>query len=141
MTMKKIWIVLMVLFLMALASHAMAQLKDGFWEMTTQMEMKGMPQQMPPATFRQCITKSDPVVKNQDKGYDCKTTSLKVSGGTVAYSVECKGKEGTMVSTGKNTYTGSTMNGTATISFNMKGQPGMQMTSKMKGKYIGPCPK
>ncbi|PKN17593.1 MAG: hypothetical protein CVU71_16150 [Deltaproteobacteria bacterium HGW-Deltaproteobacteria-6] len=139
--MKKIWIVLMVWFMVVSAGSAMAQFKDGSWEMTTQMEMKGMPHQMPPATFRQCITKSDPVVKNQEKGYDCKTTSLKVSGGTVAYSVECKGKDGTMVSTGTNTYTGSTMSGTATISLKMKGQPGMQMTSRMKGKYIGPCPK
>jgi len=139
--MKKISVVLMVLFLVALAGSAMAQLKDGLWEMTTQMEMKGMPQPMPPATFRQCITKSDPIVKNQDKGYDCKTTSLKISGGTVAYSVECKGQDGTMASTGKNTYTGPAMSGTATISFTMKGQPEMQMTSRMKGKYIGPCPK
>ena len=107
--------------------------------MTTQVEIKGMPQQMPPATFRQCMTKSDPVPKNQDKNYECKTTSQKISGNTVSYTVECKGKEGVMNTTGKNTYTGSTMDGSATTSFKMKGQPEMQMKSKMRGKYIGPA--
>jgi len=100
-----------------------------------------MPQQMPPTTFKQCITKSDPVVKNQDKSYDCKTTALKVSGGTVTYEISCKGKDGTMVSSGKNTYTGRAMEGQATTSFKMGDQPAMQMKSIMKGKYIGPCPK
>jgi hypothetical protein len=98
-----------------------------------------MQQQMPPATVRQCITKSDPVVKNQDKDYNCKTTSLKVSGNTVTYAVECKGKEGTMFSEGKNTYTGNAMEGTSTTSFKMQGQPAMQVKTKMSGKYIGPC--
>lgn len=139
--MKKIATVLTVFALVTMASSAVAQLKDGLWEMTTRAEMKGMTQQMPPATFRQCITKSDPVVKNQDKSYDCKTSVLKISGNTVSYTVECKGKDGVMVSTGKNTYTGNTMEGATTVSFTMKGQPAMQMTSKMKGKYLGPCPK
>lgn len=140
--MKKTMITVVVLLLsMFWAVGAWAQLKDGLWEITTQVQMKGMPQQMPPTTFRQCISKSDPVPKSQDKSYECKTTSQKMSGNTVSYAVECKGKEGVMATTGKNTYTGSTMDGSATTSFKMQGQPAMQMDSKMTGKYIGACPK
>lgn len=138
---KKIWIVLITVCIVAMASGVFAQLKDGLWEITTQVQIKGMPQQMPPVTSRQCMDKSDPVPKNQDKNYDCKTTSQKISGNTINYTVECKGKDGVMVTTGKNTYTGSTMDGTTTTSFKMKGQPEMQMTSKMSGKYLGACPK
>ncbi|HQL00008.1 MAG TPA: DUF3617 family protein [Smithellaceae bacterium] len=118
-----------------------AQIKDGLWEFTTQVQMQGIPQPMPPATFRQCITKEDPVVKDQDKNHSCKTTRLKISGNTVSYAIDCQTPEGTMSSEGKNTYTGSTMAGEATTRFKMKGQPAMQMKSRMKGKYIGPCPK
>ncbi|MBP7342448.1 MAG: DUF3617 family protein [Smithellaceae bacterium] len=137
--MKKSAMFLIVAALVLWTAAAQAQLKDGLWEITSQVQISGMQQQMPPATFRQCITKSDPVVKNQDKDYNCKTTSLKVSGNTVTYAVECKGKEGAMFSEGKNTYTGSTMEGAATTNFKMQGQPAMQMKSKMSGKYIGPC--
>jgi hypothetical protein len=141
MNMKKIGIVLLVLSLVMLASSAMAQLKDGLWEITSQVEMKGMPQKLPPTTLRQCITKSDPVPKNKDKNFDCKTTSQKIIGNTVSYAVECKGKEGVMQISGTTTYTGSSMDGASTTSFMMKGQPEMKMASKIKGKYIGPCPK
>jgi hypothetical protein len=139
--MKKTFMLFIILLSMLLATGAFAQLKDGLWEMTTQVEMKGMPQAMPATTFRQCITKSDPVPKNQDKNFECKTTAQSISGGTVSYSVECKGKEGVMRTTGKTTFSGSSMEGTSTTNFKVKGQPEMQMTNKMKGKYIGPCPK
>lgn len=139
--MKKTLIMVIVLLSMLWTAAAWAQLKDGMWEITTQVQIAGMKQQMPPTTARQCITKSDAVAKNQDKNYDCKTTSQKISGNTVSYTVACSGKDGEMQTTGKSTYTGNTMDGSATTSFKMKGQPAMQMNSKMSGKYIGPCPK
>ncbi len=139
--MKKTLIISVILLLTLWAAGAWAQLKDGLWEMTTSVEMKGMPQAMPPTIFRQCITKSDPVPKNQDKNFECKTTGQKISGNAVSYSVECKGKDSVMLTTGKTTYSGSAMEGTSTTNFKVKGQPEMQMTNKMKGKYIGPCPK
>jgi hypothetical protein len=120
---------------------AFAELKEGLWEITTQAEIKGMPQVMPPTTFRQCITKSDPVPQSKDKNYDCKTLTQKVSGNTVSYAVECKGNEGVTKVSGTTTYTENSMNGTSTTNVKMKGQPEMQMTSKIKGKYIGACPK
>ncbi|HLZ19593.1 MAG TPA: DUF3617 family protein [Smithellaceae bacterium] len=137
--MKKMLIIVVVLLSVLWAGGVWAQLKDGLWEMTTQVQMKGMSQKMPPATFRQCITKNDPVPKQQDKNYDCKTTSLKVSGNTVNYAAECKGPEGVMTVNGKSTYTGNAMEGSATTSFKMKGQPAMEMTSRMTGTYVGPC--
>ena len=135
------WGVVMAAAILFSASGVCAQIKDGQWEFTTQAQMKGIPQPMPPATFRQCITKEDPVVKNQDKNHECKTTRLKISGNTVSYAIDCQTPEGAMFSEGQNTYAGSTMEGEATTSFRMKGQPAMQMKSRMKGKYIGPCPK
>ncbi len=137
--MKKMVFVLTAALLTVAVANAWAELKDGMWEFTTQVQMKGMPQQMPPTTFRQCITKNDPVPKQQDKNSDCKTTSLKVSGNTVSYTAECNAPEGKMTVSGTSTYTGNSMQGSAATSYKMKGQPAMQMNSKMTGKYIGPC--
>jgi hypothetical protein len=139
--MKNSWIVFVVILSMLWTTAALAQLKEGLWEITTQVEIKGMPQSMPPATVRQCITQNDAVHQKKDKNYDCKITDQKLSGNPVSYTVECKGKEGVMKTTGKTTYSGNSMNGASTTHFKMKGQPEMQMANKIKGKYIGSCSK
>jgi len=139
--MKKTLFIFSIALFTFWATGVFAEMKEGLWEITTQAELKGMPQAMPPTTFRQCITKSDPVPQSKDKNYDCKTLTQKVSGNTVSYAVECTGKEGVTKVSGTTTYTENSMNGTSTTNVKMKGQPEMQMTSKIKGKYVGACPK
>ena len=120
---------------------ASADIKEGLGEITTKVTIKGVPAQMPATTARQCITKNDPVPKTASKGYDCKTKNYKVSGDTVTYTIECSGKDSVVLTSGKTTYKGTWFDGTATTKINTKGQPEMQMTNKMSGKYIGPCKK
>jgi hypothetical protein len=139
--MKKSLIVFVVLMSMLWTAGAFAELEEGLWEVTTQVEVRGMPQSIPPNTVRQCITKSNPVPQDKDKDYDCKTISQKISGNTVSYNMECKGKEGVMQTSGTTTYTDNFMNGASTTNFKMKGRPEMQMANKIKGKYLGSCPK
>jgi len=123
------------------SAGAWADVKEGLWEITTQMSMQGMPHAMPPTTFRQCITKSDPVPRSKDENLTCKTINQKVSGNTVHYTVECKGPEGSMQTTGNMSYRDKTMTGESTTIMKIKGQPPMQMMSKVKGKFIGACTK
>lgn len=137
--MKKGFIILVVLSSVLWASGAWAEFKEGLWEITTQVEMKGMPP-MPPTTIRQCITKKDPVPQTQDKNHECKIIDQKIKGDTISYTVECTGSEGTMRITGTSTYTGNAMTGTATTVFKMEGHE-MQMESKTTGKYMGDCSK
>ncbi len=142
--MKKSLIIFVVFISMLWAASALAEFKEGLWEITTQVEMKGMQgmtQSIPSTTSRQCITKSDPVPQNKDKNIECKTVNLKTSGNTISYTVECKGSGQEMHTTGTTTYSDKSMNGTSTTSFKMKGQPEIKMNSKIKGKYIGPCTK
>jgi hypothetical protein len=139
--MKKTLIIFVVLLSMLWASGAWAQLKKGLWEITSQLEFKGTSQSTPPTTIRRCITKSESVPQNKDKRYDCKTTSQKIEGNTVSYTVECKNKGGMMETSGTTTYTDNSMNGASTANSKMKGRPEIQITNKIKGKYIGVCPK
>ena len=139
--MKTIMIICTFFLSMLWVADAYADFKEGLWEITTQVEIKGMPHAMPPTTFRQCITKSNPVPQTKDKNYECKTVNQKVSGNKVTYAVECRGKEGIMQTTGTTTYTDKSMNGESKTVFTMQGQPEMRMINKIKGKYIGSCPK
>lgn len=117
--------------------QAAPNMKTGLWEITTTMEMPGMPVKMPPQTTKQCIKENDLVPKNTDPNQKCEIVSQKMSGNTVSYEMKCKSNQNTMNSTGNIVYNGTTMNGTVTMLIT----PGnTKMTSKMSGKYLGVCP-
>jgi len=125
------------------AAGASAEMKEGLWEITTKTEMKGMPNQMPAMTMKQCMTKKDMAPKPMSKGeQNCKMKDQKVVGDTVTYVMECREKDGSvMESTGKMTYKGDSFDGTNNVTMKGKQGPPMQMTSRMSGKYLGPCTK
>lgn len=136
--MAKKWItVLLVLF--GFVSFAFSDsginMKEGEWEITTKMEMTGIPMQMPPYTHKQCLTKEDLVPKNTQRNDECKIKSVKTSGGTVSWVIECNSPNGTSSGSGKITYSGTTLKGT--VKMTMGGNA--QMTSHISGKRIGPC--
>jgi len=133
--------VLTVLFFLLFVSAALAEIKEGLWEITSRAEMKGLPAQMPATTIKQCITKDKPVPKSAADDYECKVKDYKISGDTVTYKMECWGKDGLMITEGKTTYKGNTFDGSSTTKIKTKGQPEMQLANKISGKYIGPCKK
>jgi Protein of unknown function (DUF3617). len=137
------YIALVIVVSLVWIKNASAEMKEGQWEITTKVEMKGMPVQMPATTMKQCMTQKDMVPKpeKQPKGQECTTKDQKVSGDTVTYTIECTNAKSTMVTSGKMTYKGDSFDGTSDTTIKAKGQPEMQMTSTMSGKYLGPCPK
>ena len=137
-------IILAVIASFVCATMASAEIKEGLWEMTTTMEMKGMPAQMPATTVRSCIRKDDMVPKPaaQQKGQECKVKEQKITGDTVTYSMECTTNDGTVSEiAGKTSYKGDVMDGSINITVKIKGQGTMEMSGKTTGKYIGPCTK
>lgn len=141
---RSMMLALTIAVALAWATGASAEMREGLWEITSKAEMKGMQMQMPPNTVKQCITKNDAVPKpdKQDKSQECAIKNQRMSGDTVTYAMECKGKDGTIVNvSGKMTYKGNAFDGVSDTTIKSKGQGTMQMTSKMSGKYLGPCPK
>ena len=141
--MKHSAVIVMVAVLCLLwAGGASAELKEGFWEITSKAEMKGMPSKMPATTVKHCITKKDAVPKPKTQNQDCTMKDQKISGDTVTYAMECKTKDGTTMETsGRMNFKGDTFDGSTTTTMKGKDHPAMQMSSTMSGKYLGPCPK
>lgn len=110
-------------------------MQDGEWEITTRMEMPGIPVQIPPMTFSQCITQKDLVPQNEQPDSECTVTHNQIDGNTVVWSVVCKGEEGETRGDGRITYHGDRFEG----SMKMSMPEGMSMTNHMSGKRIGPC--
>jgi hypothetical protein len=132
------------LLVAALALPLLAQgpRRDGRWEVKMEMDMPGMPANMPPMTTTQCITPDD--AKDPQKAMpqggggrgnpaDCKVTDYKVEGNKVSWSMKCEGAQ-PFSGTSEFVYSGDTYTGT----MKMDGGRGA-MTMKYTGKRLGDC--
>ena len=128
---RSIWIIVAVVFVFFTGiSFAAPNMEDGLWEITTTVDMPGIPSNS--FTHTTCLTKEKAVPQTAESG--CTIKDMKTQGNTVTWTAVCR--EGT--STGKVTYAGTTMDGVIETTVKTGGQT-MTMKSTMKGKCIGPC--
>ncbi len=114
-------------------------MKPGLWEITTKMEMPGMPMSMPASTHTQCLTKQDMVPSGSQENENCKAKSIKITGNTVKWEIVCKTEGGVSKGKGKITYSGNKFKGTLKMTVKNKGQREMKMISHISGRRIGKC--
>ena len=114
-------------FFAATPALAAPNMEEGNWEITTKMEMVGMPFAMPPTKHNQCMTKKEAIPDQSRKGQDCTTTDQKMTGDTVSWRMQCKDKDGLTEGEGKITYAGKSYDGA------------MQMKMSFSGRHTGPC--
>lgn len=115
---------------------ASVNMNEGQWEISTTMDMPGMPEAAKKAhTVTTCLSKSDYVPKTAPEKSDCKMVDQKIDGNTVSWNMVCKETSGK----GTITYAGDSFSGL--MESTMK-EEGKEMTVKMKmdGKRIGACP-
>jgi len=119
------------------SSFVWAAGNDELWEVTSKMEMPGMPFAMPGHTSRICIKKgneNDP--KNaipKDKDQDCKMTDIRISGNTSSWKMKCAG-EHPMAGSGEMTRGDGTYKG----KMKMHSEDGDMMMT-YEGRRIGTC--
>ncbi len=92
--MKKIFATLLGLSVLAYAGIVSAAGKDELWEVSSKMEMAGMPMAMPVQTQNVCLRKgmeTDP--KSASKNDECSYSDLKRSGNKTTFNMKCTGKE------------------------------------------------
>ena len=136
---KKISLTVFMILVVIAVCFAGANMKEGLYEITSKIEMTDMPMDMPPMTFKQCLTKDNLVPKGNQSGQECEHMDVKVSGSTVTWVMKCTDANGTTTGKGKITYKGDTFSGVINIKVNNPGQPPMDMINKMTGKRIGSC--
>jgi hypothetical protein len=124
------------------AAFADVNMQEGLWEISGEMKIEGLPFPMPPVPmkFNQCLTKKDMVPVKKEKNQECKTSSTKIEGSTVSWTVQCKDKSGVVTdSNGSATYKGNMFDSTAhTVTTDAKGAKS-QSSMKMSGKRTGDC--
>lgn len=115
-------------------------MKEGKWEITAEISMKGLPIKMPAMSHEQCLTKEELIP--QDLGPqavpNCTVADQKTSGDTVSWNMVCKDGSMESKSDGTITYHGDTFAGT--INMTMSGGPvSITSTSTITGKYLETC--
>ena len=139
---RAVMIVFVLMSFFLVPSHAVEpNLKDGMWEITTNMEMLGMPAgSMPAQKINQCITKKDSVPQKPEKDSECKMISTKVVSDTVFWNMQCRMKDGSKIdSEGTATYKGDKFDGVTNMIMSQPGEKAMKMTQRMSGRRIGEC--
>jgi hypothetical protein len=137
--MKKMSVLaVVVLVLLPAAVPAAGGIRPGMWEITSAMELPGMPMGMPPTTVKHCYTADD--VKDEKKmisrDKNCTVTDFKRSGNKVAWKMKCTGKNaGTF--TGESVFSGDSY--TSAMKMESEGK-GRTMNMKVNGKRVGNCP-
>jgi hypothetical protein len=121
----------------AAAPSVSAQGKDDLWEITSRMEVVGMPMAMPGQTIRQCVAKGGKDEDYVPRRENCKVLESKRTGNTIAFKMACTGKDA-MTATGETTMSGSGYEGWMQMAMKMEGQD-MQMKQTYSGKRVGDC--
>ena len=135
---KKLIAALVILFAIISISFAgsVPDMQEGEWEITSKMEVPGMPMEMPPMKHIQCLTKEDFVPQSSQPDQECEFFEVNVTGNTVTWTMQCNNQDGEMKGVGKMIYSGNSFEGTIKITLS----PGnMEMTNYIKGHHIGDC--
>jgi hypothetical protein len=127
-------VVLFSMVALAAASPVAAQGKDDLWEVSSRMEMPGMPMAMPAQVNRVCVGKNrdEDLIPTRD---NCRVVDSKRTGNRLTYKMECTGNEPSTIvgdlTFGNNAYDGQ-MRMTMT-------RTNDTMNMKLSGKRVGDC--
>ncbi len=108
-----------------------------YWEVTSKMEMVGMPFAMPSTTVKVCIPKggeNDPRKTSGDK--DCQMTDIKTVGNKTSWKARCTHDGEVMTGSGEQTTTANGYDGKIHFSGKSSGQD-MDMKMAFSGKRVG----
>jgi hypothetical protein len=117
---------------------AEVNMREGLWEVTTQVDFKSLPQgapALPPATETRCITKND--VENTKSvppgNSGCEVKDISTTSSAIQWQFQCTGMHGA----GETRYAGDSYEGTVTATSEGTGLGNIVM--QYSGKRIGEC--
>ena len=127
----------------SLVAAALPNMQEGLWEITTKVEISGLPEGLPEHTIQHCVTKKDleegkgKMHQPDSRNSKCAVKDYKVEGNKASWSINCGGDNPTTGS-GSVTYSGTSFAGTTKMIMGKKSEE-TEMTQTFSGKRIGAC--
>ena len=115
---------------------ATAQGTDNLWEITSKMEMPGMPMAMPAQTLQQCLARNSKDEDYLPRRGNCRVLENQRTGNRITFKMACSAPEADItgeMNLGEDAYDGKMRMVTRTA-----GQS-MEMTNTFSAKRIGTC--
>ncbi|MGH8750832.1 MAG: DUF3617 domain-containing protein [Burkholderiales bacterium] len=141
--MKRLRYLLLIALYPASSFAALPDMQEGMWEITTKIEISGLPQNLPAHTIQHCVTKKDieegKLLKPEQKNSNCQLKDYKVEGNKASWSVACTGAN-PMTGNGSVIYSGASFAGATKMKMGGKGRE-TEMAQSFSGKRIGECKK
>ncbi len=116
-------------------------MQPGLWEITTEVEMTGMPMKMPPQTTRHCYTAEElsnsrnAVPRSDDS--NCEIMNYRLEGNTASWEIRCHGPSAMQ---GKAHMTMEATRYTGGMDAKISSPAGdMQMHNRWQARRIGDC--
>lgn len=134
--MNKYFTAILVMMISMLSPVAYATPGE-YWEISSKMEIPGMPFAMPATTTKVCLAKggeSDPRKTSGDK--DCQISDIKTVGNKVLWKARCDHNGEVMTGSGEQTGTSNSYAGKMQLSGKSEGQD-VNMNMAYSGKRIG----
>ena len=121
--------------LLAPTIAAAQAMQAGLWEITTRVEMAGMP--MPPMTTTQCYRDAKPesIIPKQQ---NCSVQQQGAAGNTLRWTLRCQEGSTLMTGQGEMTLRGSSYDGVSQITVK-DGTDETHMTHRYSGRRLGDC--
>jgi Protein of unknown function (DUF3617) len=116
---------------------AVAQDTGELWEVTTKMDMPGMPVALPAQTQRVCLPKTRKDDDLVPKREGCRVSDVKRAGSKVTFNIACTGTD-PMAGTGEITSAPTSYDGRMRLKGKM-GDDTMEMTHTFAGTRVGDC--
>ena len=122
---------------LAWPATTLAEARDDLWEVTTKMEMPGMPMAMPAQVHRVCVAKNrgdEDLIPRRD---NCRVTESQRTGNKLTYKMACTGDDAMDV-TGELTHGGDRYEGRMRMTPRSGGES-MSMAQTFAGRRVGDC--
>ena len=122
-------------------ASAAPNIHEGLWEITTTVQVKGLPIHLPvePQYQTQCLTRAE--IEHPENisppQVNCSIHDVNVSGDRVQWQMQCSGPF-TAQGTGETIYIGDTFSGTATL-VSHSGDISVEVSTIYQGKRVGDC--
>jgi Protein of unknown function (DUF3617) len=137
------FIYLLPIFALASSSVAadMPTMQEGLWEITSKVNVSGLPESPPEQTVQQCLTQKDfeegMMHQPANQIIKCAVKDYNVVGNKASWSIACSGDNPTTGS-GSVTYSDTSFAGVSKMKMGKQGEE-MEMTQTFSGKRIGAC--
>lgn len=123
------------------AWSAQNTMQPGLWEITTEVDMPGMPMKLPPQTIRHCYTAADLANSEntvpQSGDGNCQVKNYRIEANTASWEIECSG-EGAMRGKASMTFSPNSYTGRMDAVMHSPGG-NMEMNNHWRARRIGDC--